>query len=138
MTVTFAMAEKPIPILSDSDILEARLASRTMAQEIGFAGTDLVVIATAVSEVARNIVQYAGHGEVVLAPTHKNGIRGLMVIAKDDGPGIADVACAMQPGYSTSRGLGLGLPGVRCLMDEFEIVTRIGQGTAVTMRKWLR
>ena len=95
------MAEKPIPILSDADILEARLASRTMAQEIGFAGTDLVVIATAVSEVARNIVQYAGHGEVVLALTHKNGMRGLMVVAKDDGPGIADVACAMQPGYST-------------------------------------
>ena len=129
--------EKRIPINSDADIIEARIAARTMAQEIGFSGSDLVLIATAVSEVARNIVEYAKRGEVVLTQMHQASKHGLVVIAEDSGPGIADVALAMQEGYSTARGLGLGLPGARRLMDDFEIVSKAGKGTTITMRKWL-
>jgi serine/threonine-protein kinase RsbT len=119
-----AAQERYIPIRSDLDIVEARLAVRSIAEEAGFAGTDLVLIATAVSEVARNIVEYAKEGEVV--------------ISLDAGPGIADVNQALQEGYTTSRGLGLGLPGSRRLMDEFEISSNLGKGTAVKMKKWVK
>jgi serine/threonine-protein kinase RsbT len=128
--------ERRIPIRLDDDIVDARLAARAMAEEIGFSGTNLVLIATAVSEVARNILDYASRGEVVVSPLDDRR-KGIAVIARDEGPGIANVARAMEPGYSTSRGLGLGLPGARRLMDEFEIVSRVGVGTTVTMRKWL-
>jgi serine/threonine-protein kinase RsbT len=127
-----------IPILSDLDIVEARMAARTLAAYAGFAGADLVMIATAVSEVARNILEYAKRGEVVVAVIQRGDRRGLEVLARDQGPGIADVSQAMQDGFSTSRGLGLGLPGSRRLMDDFELESRVGQGTTVTMRKWLR
>jgi serine/threonine-protein kinase RsbT len=96
------------------------------------------MIATAVSEVARNILEYAKRGEVVVAVIQRGDRRGLEVLARDQGPGIADVSQAMQDGFSTSRGLGLGLPGSRRLMDDFELESRVGQGTTVTMRKWLR
>jgi len=128
--------EKHIPIRLDDDIVDARLAARGMAEELGFSGSNLVLIATAVSEVARNIVEYASQGEVILAPADAHR-KGIAVIARDHGPGIVNVARALEPGYSTSRGLGLGLPGARRLMDEFEIVSRVGVGTTVTMRKWL-
>jgi serine/threonine-protein kinase RsbT len=127
-----------IPIRSDADIVTARLAVRSMAERIGFTGVDVVLIATAVSEVARNMVEYAKQGEIILANMHHGAKRGLEVLAKDEGPGISDVTQAMQDGYSTSRGLGLGLPGSKRLMDEFEIVSQVGSGTKVTMRKWLR
>ena len=126
-----------IPIVSDVDIVEARMAARTLATFAGFTGADLVMIATAVSEVARNILEYAKRGEVVVAVIQRGDRRGLEVLARDQGPGIADVSRAMQDGFSTSRGLGLGLPGSRRLMDDFELESRIGQGTTVTMRKWL-
>jgi serine/threonine-protein kinase RsbT len=126
-----------IPIVSDVDIVEARMAARTLATYAGFTGADLVMIATAVSEVARNILEYAKRGEVVVAVIQRGDRRGLEVLARDQGPGIADVSQAMQDGFSTSRGLGLGLPGSRRLMDDFELESRIGQGTTVTMRKWL-
>jgi serine/threonine-protein kinase RsbT len=109
-----------------------------LAAYAGFAGADLVMIATAVSEVARNILEYAKRGEVVVAVIQRGDRRGLEVLARDQGPGIADVSQAMQDGFSTSRGLGLGLPGSRRLMDDFELESRVGQGTTVTMRKWLR
>jgi len=131
------MAERTIPIRSVGDVVEARSAARTMAEAIGFMGTDLVLIATAVSEVTRNIVEYAGHGEVRLLAMQGNGRRGLVITARDEGPGIEDVGRAMQIGFSTSRGLGLGLPGAKRLMDDFEIVSRLGRGTTITMRKWL-
>lgn len=127
-----------MPVRSDADIVEVRLAARAMAESLGFNGTDLVVIATAVSEVARNIVEYAKRGEVILSALHKSGTAGISVVARDNGPGIPDTAQAMQEGYSTSRGLGLGLPGARRLMDEFEIVSKIGYGTTISMRKWLK
>ena len=108
-----------------------------MAAELGFPITDLVMIATSISELARNIVLYAKRGEVILGVTiDKLGKRGIVVVARDDGPGIRDVKQAMQSGYSTSGGLGLGLPGVRRLMDDFQIISEPGKGTIVTARKW--
>ncbi|MCU1338093.1 MAG: putative anti-sigma regulatory factor, serine/threonine protein kinase [Bryobacterales bacterium] len=126
-----------IPIVSDADIVEARMAARTLAEFVGFSGAHLVMIATAVSEVARNIIEYAKPGEVVLSVVQNSLRRGLEVVARDQGPGIADISQAMQDGFSTSRSLGLGLPGSRRLMDEFEVESKVGLGTTVTMRKWL-
>ncbi len=131
-------AVRVIPIVSDVDIVEARLAARSLAKYIGFDGADLVMIATAVSEVARNIIEYAKSGKVVLSVVQDRSRRGLEVVARDEGPGIADIPQAMTDGFSTSRGLGLGLPGSRRLMDEFHLESKVRQGTTVTMRKWLR
>ena len=113
------------------------MAVRRLGAHLGFSETDLVMIATAVSEIARNILDYAKRGEVVLAVTEDGTKRGVEVVARDRGPGIADVEQAMQDGFSTARGLGLGLPGSRRLMDDFDILSRTGAGTTVTMRKWL-
>jgi len=131
-------AELRIPIGSDADIVLARQEGRQLASQLDLTPSDLTVIATAISEVARNIVDYAARGEVMVRLVEKNGRRGVMIVAQDVGPGIADVARAMQDGYSTKGSLGLGLPGARRLMDEFEIHTEIGKGTVVTMRKWAR
>jgi serine/threonine-protein kinase RsbT len=130
-------AELVVPIRSEVDVVTARVRGRELAGEIGFAGSDLTVIATAISEVARNIMTYATSGEVVLQLANGHGRRGILVTATDQGPGITDVDLALQDGYSTTKSLGLGLPGARRLMDEFEIDTRVGHGTTVTMRKWL-
>jgi serine/threonine-protein kinase RsbT len=128
--------EKRVAIERDVDIVTARQLGRELAAEAGFKGSDLTLIATAISEIARNIVVYAQHGEVALQLADKNGRRGIVVIATDEGPGIADIDQAMQDGFSTGRSLGLGLPGARRLMDEFEINSVVGKGTTVTMRKW--
>jgi serine/threonine-protein kinase RsbT len=130
-------AERQIRIASDVDIVEARQAARLMAAELGFEGADLVIIATAVSEVARNIVEYAKPGEVWIAPAANGFRKGLQVVAIDRGPGIPDVSQAMEDGFSSGRGLGIGLPGSRRLMDDFEIDSKVGRGTKITMRKWL-
>lgn len=127
-----------VPILSDVDIVEARMEARDLATHVGFSGADLVMIATAVSELARNIIEYAKSGEVTMSAVHGNSRTGVEVVVRDQGPGIADVGLAMQDGYSTSRGLGLGLPGSRRLMDEFYVDSKPGRGTIITMRKWLR
>lgn len=126
-----------VSIRSEADVVLARHAGREAAASIGFAGVDLTVIVTAISELARNIVVYAGSGEVVVATVRSGGRRGIEVVARDEGPGIQDVALAMQDGYSTGKGLGLGLPGTRRLMDEFAIDSAPGRGTRVTVRKWL-
>lgn len=123
-------------IKCDGDIVEARQKGRELAQAIGFAGSDLTLIATAISEIARNIVVYARHGEIRLSIAEKNGRRGILVIAQDEGPGIADIERAMSDGYSTGNSLGLGLPGARRLMDDFQISSTVGRGTTVTMWKW--
>lgn len=127
-----------VPIHSETDIVVARQSGRTLASEIGFSGSELTVIATAISEVARNIVNYAKSGEIVLQRVQNGKRSGLLIIARDQGPGIADIDLALQDGYSTSSGLGLGLPGARRLMDELEIVSEVGKGTTITMRKWKR
>jgi serine/threonine-protein kinase RsbT len=128
--------EARIVVAADTDIVEARRTGRDLAAHLGFSLTDLTMIATAISEMARNITTYAGHGEIILRVIRQAGRHGLMVIAHDDGPGIADLDRAMEDGYTTGRGLGLGLPGSRRLMDEFEIDSRPGRGTTVIMRKW--
>jgi serine/threonine-protein kinase RsbT len=128
--------EARIVVAADTDIVEARQTGRDLAAQLGFSLTDLTMIATAISEVARNITTYAGRGEVTLRLVRQAERRGLVVIARDDGPGIADIDRALQDGFSTGRGMGLGLPGARRLMDEFEIDSSPGRGTTVTMRKW--
>ena len=125
------------PIAGDRDIVTARQHCRQMAGQLGFRSSDQVLVATAVSEIARNIVQYARAGKMTFRIVTHGSRHGLLVIASDDGPGISDVARAMQDGYSTSKGLGMGLPGTRRLMDEFEIVSEVGKGTKVTMTKWV-
>lgn len=124
-----------IAIHADGDIVAARQAARELAARLGFPRTELTLIATAVSEIARNIVRFAGSGEVVveLVDRPRAGVR---VVARDTGPGIEDVERAMADGYSTYHGLGLGLPGARRLMDEFAVNSEVGRGTTVTMMKW--
>lgn len=127
-----------VVIAHDGDIVEARRKGRELAQTIGFVGSDLTIIATAISEIARNIVVYADRGEISLSVADNGGRRGIVVVARDEGPGISDIERAMRDGYSTGKSLGLGLPGARRLMDDFEIVSAVGEGTIVTMRKWKR
>lgn len=129
--------EARVAINSAADIVTARQKGRTLALELGFDGSDLTLIATAISEVARNIVNHAKSGEVVLTAVTHGGKRGILVVARDEGPGIKDIAKAMQYGYSTNKGLGVGLPGAKWLMDEFDIESKVGKGTTVTMKKWL-
>jgi serine/threonine-protein kinase RsbT len=134
---TYIEAVPAIPIIRDTDVVAARLAARTLASRVGFRGTDLVLIASAVSEVARNIVAHAGPGAVVLSVIQNRSRRGLEVIARDQGPGIVDVPLALEKGFSTIGSLGLGLSGSRRFMDEFHLESVPGVGTTVTMRKWL-
>ncbi|MBI4566672.1 MAG: anti-sigma regulatory factor [Planctomycetes bacterium] len=133
------MNDIAISISSDQDIVIARQRGRELAAKLGFSSTEQIAIATAISELSRNIVEYAKRGEVILSltPSQGNGRGSLQITARDRGPGIPDVALAMRDGYSTSRSLGLGLPGTRRLMDEFEIVSKPGKGTTVTIRKWI-
>jgi serine/threonine-protein kinase RsbT len=130
--------EAQVGIRSDADIITARQRGRELAGELGFSKTDLALIATAISELARNILSYAGNGRITLQLTEHVGRRGLVVVATDEGPGIADIELALQDGYSTGGSLGLGLPGARRLMDEFELVSTLGVGTTVTATKWTR
>jgi len=130
-------SEARVPIRSDEDIVTARQKGRRLALELGFEGTEVTLIAAAISEVSRNIVEYAKRGEIILRPLNQGAKQGLCVIARDRGPGIPDVAQAMQYGYTSGRGLGVGLPGAKWLMDEFNIQSKVGAGTTVTMTKWL-
>ncbi len=130
-------AESVVPISSSADIVTARQRGRALAAALGFAGSDLTVIATAISELARNIIEYAATGEIVLSQDDADGRPGIVIVARDEGPGIPDLSRALSAGYSTGLGLGLGLPGVRRLMDDFEITSDPGRGTTVSVRKWL-
>jgi len=123
-------------VTSDADIVPARARGRALARDLGFSPTDATLVATAISEIARNIVVHAGRGEVELRPAYEADRRGVIVIARDDGPGIRDVDAALREGVGTKGGLGLGLPGVRRIMDEFEIQSAPNQGTTVTMYMW--
>jgi serine/threonine-protein kinase RsbT len=129
-------ADACISVASDRDVVPARAEGRQLAERLGFSRTDATLIATAISEVGRNILVHAGTGEITLKALHGNGRCGLEVVAHDDGPGISDVDAALRDGYASRGGLGLGLPGARRLMDEFDVVSRLGEGTTVTMRKW--
>jgi len=133
-----AAEETLVPIDRDGDIVTARQKARELAVQVGFSGSDLTIIATAISEIARNIVVYADRGEIVLSAVQRGTRRGVLVVARDQGPGIPDIERAMRDGFSTGKSLGLGLPGARRLMDEFEIASEVGKGTTITMRKWTR
>jgi serine/threonine-protein kinase RsbT len=122
----------------DADVVAARQKGRELAARAGITGSDLTVVATAISEIARNIIVYAKRGQIVLKIAQNGHRRGVVVIATDQGPGIADIDLAMRDGFSTGKSLGLGLPGARRLMDEFEIVSAAGHGVTVTMAKWSR
>ena len=132
------MDDVSVLINADGDLVRAREQGRVLAGELGFTQSDLTLVATAISELARNIVRYARRGEIVLHPIEDGGVPGIVITARDEGPGIIDVNRAMEQGYSTSGGLGMGLPGVRRIMDKFEIVSEIGRGTVVTVTKWKR
>lgn len=133
--------EQHIPIVREEDIVLARQEGRALAKTLGFGLVDQSRIATAISELARNVIRYAVRGEVILRPllaSDGSGRRGLEVEVADSGPGIADPEAAMRDGYTTGGGLGMGLPGAKRLMDEFSLISAPGQGTIVTIRKWQR
>ena len=133
------MAEaKIISINSDLDIVAARMVARDTARALGFGAIDQARIATAISELARNIYLYAGEGSVTVKEATNGLRRGIEVVCEDRGPGIADISLVMQDGYTSSKGMGMGLPGAKRLMDEFEINSRLGIGTKVVCRKWAR
>ncbi|MBI4263458.1 MAG: anti-sigma regulatory factor [Acidobacteria bacterium] len=131
-------AEVLVPIRDETDIVTARQRGRELAAAHGFSKTEQTLIATAISEVARNILAYARRGEIVLATSEHQSRPCIVVVARDEGPGIQDVDVAMREGYSTSNGLGMGLPGAKRLMDAFDVVSAVGKGTTVTMRKCVR
>jgi len=132
------LSESNVPIVRESDIVLARQRGRELAAAVGFSSTDQTLLATAISEVARNIISYAGRGEITLSEIQEGGRRGVMVVARDEGPGIADPELAMRDGYSTGNSLGVGLPGARRLVDDFVLVSAAGAGTVITLKKWLR
>src|SRR5262245_20692213 len=127
-----------IPIRSSADIVTARKIGREVAIQLGFRGSELTVVATVISEVALNIVDHDESGDVTLVQAHEGRRKGISIVARDAGPGIADINRAMQYGYSTRNGLGVGLPGSKLLMDEFDVSSELGRGTVVRMKKWLR
>ena len=129
-------SELCIPIASEADIILARQQGRNLAARLGASTSEMTLIATAISEVARNIVSYAKQGEIILSMVAGSQV-GIKIVARDQGPGIADLDQAMRDGYSTGGGLGLGLPGARRLMDEFSIVSEVGKGTIISMTKWV-
>jgi serine/threonine-protein kinase RsbT len=132
-------APERIAIESDADVVTARQRARALAVGLDMPSTDQTLLATAISEVARNITAYAVRGEVLLELVRDGrGRRGIRVVARDEGPGIADLERALTDGYTTGGGLGLGLPGARRLVDEFDIETAPGEGTTVTLVKWTR
>ncbi|MDV2686507.1 anti-sigma regulatory factor [Alkalihalophilus sp. As8PL] len=131
-----------VEVKNEWGIVAARQAGRTLSKEIGFGSVDQARITTAISELARNIYLYAQRGEICLelieAPSKTGMIKGIQVIAKDQGPGISDIRQVMVDGFTTSSGMGAGLPGVKRLMDEFSIDSEVGEGTVITTTKWLR
>jgi len=129
--------EVVVAINNPDDIVDARKAGHQLALDLGFTLTDVTMIATAISEVARNITSYAGHGAVRVSVADREGRQALVIRAEDEGPGIVDIERAMEDGYSTGRGLGLGLPGARRLMDQLIVESELGRGTVIEMWKWV-
>jgi serine/threonine-protein kinase RsbT len=128
--------EVVVDIDADGDLVAARAEARALALRLGFSRTDATLIATAISEVSRNIIVHVGKGQLLMRPIYEDQRHGLIVIARDDGPGIRDVEAALAEGNAARGGLGLGLPGARRLMDEFKVECGPERGTTVTMTKW--
>jgi serine/threonine-protein kinase RsbT len=133
-----SMTKARVVVRQDTDIVLACQKGRALAEQVGIKGDSQVVVVIAISEVARNIVNYAGCGEIVLGVIGQDGRQGISIVARDEGPGISDIGKALQDGYSTGGGLGLGLAGAKRLMDEFEVTSEPGKGTTITMAKWGR
>jgi serine/threonine-protein kinase RsbT len=129
-------AECKVRIISDRDIVVARQKGRALATKLGFSLGNATLIATAISELARNIISYAGDGMIAMNAIYDSKREGLLIVASDEGPGISDIPLALRDGFSTSGSLGIGLPGVRRLMDEFAIDSEPGRGTIITVTKW--
>jgi serine/threonine-protein kinase RsbT len=125
-----------VPITAEGDIVAVRRLLREVTQEVGFGITDVTRVVTAASELARNAYKYGGGGVMRWRVLEANGRRGIELKFVDQGPGIVDVSRALEQGYSTGKGLGLGLPAAKRLMDEIDIQTILGSGTTVTSRKW--
>ena len=125
-------------ISNDDDVIVACRQTRQLAREIGFSSTEQAMLASVITELARNITEYAGQGEILLQSIEETGRRGITVIARDHGPGIPNIKDALQSSYAVAGGLGLGLNGVKALMDTLEIISVPGKGTTVTARKWRR
>lgn len=130
--------EACVAVASDTDIVNARRQGRALADHIGFSSSEATLIATAISELARNIVHYARDGEILVGMVNGESCPGISITARDSGPGIPELKRVMLEGFSTSGGMGLGLPGVRRIMDEFNIESQVGKGTTVTAIKWKR
>lgn len=130
--------ERHLAIDSEGDIVTARQVGREMATPLGFSPSDLTLIATAISEITRNMVDHADRGEIDFEITDNGSSPGITITARDSGPGIEDVNLAMEDGYTSRNGLGLGLPGSQRIMDEFQIHSVVGQGTTIVMKKWKR
>lgn len=135
--MTVAAEQVAIAVKVSEDIVTARQAGHELAAALGFTLTDRTMISTAISEIARNITSYAGSGEIRLLVDLRDGRRSLVVQAEDQGPGIRDIGRALEDGYSTGRGLGLGLPGARRLMDGLTVDSAPGRGTLIEMWKWV-
>ena len=134
--VDVSMSEIRVPIASDADAVMARQRGREAALRLGLSRSEATYVATAISEIARNITTHAGGGEILIREVTDSGRIGIVVIARDEGPGIADVSAVLASDYASTVGLGLGLWGARQLMDEMEVTSEPGKGTTVTMRKW--
>lgn len=130
--------QSSVNIINEWDIVSARQLGRNEAKKLGFSTVDQARITTAISELARNIYLYAGKGKIEITPITKGGRQGISIVASDEGPGISNIRKVMDDGYTTSGGLGAGMPGVRRLMDEFDIITKQGEGTTITIVKWAR
>lgn len=126
-----------VEIITEWDIVAARQLGRNEAKKAGFGTVDQARITTAISELARNIYLYAGRGKIEIERVTDGGLFGIKIVASDEGPGIPDLRKVMEDGYSTSGGLGAGMPGVKRLMDEFKVVSEPGAGTIITTTKWL-
>ncbi len=129
--------ETRIWITSEASITQAVLAAKKFSVQFGFKDYQASMIASAVSELARNIEKYAQRGEIVLRTVRRSYSTGIEIVAQDEGPGIPNPEEAMKDHYSSSGTLGLGLPGVKRLMDEFDLKTDVERGTVITVRKWL-
>ncbi|AKO90917.1 MULTISPECIES: anti-sigma regulatory factor [Priestia] len=127
-----------VKIITEWDIVAARQLGRNVSKELGFGTVDQARITTAISELARNIYLYTDKGQICIEKIFERGKSGLLIIAKDQGPGIADIRKVMEDGYTTSGGLGAGLPGVKRLVDQFDINSVVNEGTEIRAVKWLR
>jgi serine/threonine-protein kinase RsbT len=137
-TLSESLVSGVVTIELEGDIVAARRAVREVATQLGFTQSDVVRIVTAASELARNIYRFAGEGFMRWTRVEKDGRVGIELQFCDKGPGISDVGLALNEGFSTGGGLGMGLPGARKLADELEVDSAVGRGTIVTLRKWRR